>query len=46
MASCGQQVMLTVAKQGAVYHGLAMLLMQEPAQLLPSMMCFYHSLTT
>jgi len=41
MASTGQQVTLTVAKQGAVYHGLAMLICQEPPHLLPStMQCF------
>jgi len=36
MASSGHQVTLTVAKQGAVYHGLAMLICQEPPQMLPS----------
>jgi len=42
MASSGQQVTLTVAKQGAVYHGLAMLLCQDPPQLLPSTIhCFF-----
>jgi len=41
MASSGQQVMLTVAKQGAVYHGLAMLICDEPPQSLPGMaQCF------
>jgi len=37
MASSGQQVTLTVAKQGAVYHGLAMLICEEPPQSLPGM---------
>jgi len=44
MASSGQQVVLTVAKQGAVYHGLAMLICDEPPQSLPGMAeCFYHA---
>jgi len=37
MASSGHQVTLTVAKQGAVFHGLAMLICQEPTHSLPSM---------
>jgi len=32
MASTGQQVTLTVAKQAAVYHGLAMLICEELPQ--------------
>jgi len=45
MASSGQQVTLTVAKQGAVYHGLAMLICEEPPQPLPSMTdAFLHCL--
>ena len=41
MASTAQQVTLTVAKQGAVFHGLALLILQDPPQSAasPSMMC-------
>ena len=44
MATAGQQVTLTVAKQGAVHHGLAMLICEEPQQSLPSMMRVFYSL--
>jgi len=37
MASSGQQVTLTVAKQGALYHGLAMLICQDTPQMPPGM---------
>jgi len=41
MASTGQQVTLTVAKQAAVFHGLAMLICQDPPQSLPCMAQYF-----